>query len=213
MIHRVGKFLGELKRRKVFKVGSVYVVTAWALTLGAAELFPVFGAPDWTVRLFAAAAVLGLPIAIVLAWAFELTPQGVERDARDRPAVRTAAPGPSATTALFGRYGVVRVSWVDGTGKPQERAFDGSMVFGRDSGCAIRFDDPLVSRRHAEISFVDGRWQVADLGSRNGTWLDGARIERAPLPARSTVRLSEAGPTLVIELQVDSSTETRVANP
>jgi hypothetical protein len=80
-VSRFQALLAELKRRNVFKVASVYAVTAWAASMGAAELLPAFGAPDWSVRIFVLFALLGLPIAVVLAWAYEITPQGVVRDA------------------------------------------------------------------------------------------------------------------------------------
>ncbi len=180
----------------------MYAVTAWALTLGAAELFPAFGAPDWTVRLFAVASALGLPIALVLAWAFEATPKGFERDfgaMSERGA--NLARAPSATTALFGAHGVVRASWVDARGAAQEHVADGVITLGRDEGCAVRFDDALVSRRHAEIGFADGAWRLTDLDSRNGTFLDGQRVQRVVLPPRATVRLAEAGPSVMIEVR------------
>lgn len=197
-------FVQELQRRKVFKVGTIYVVTAWGLTLGAAELFPAFGAPEWTVRFFAVTSALGLPIALVLAWAFEVTPAGFERDLGRVPAADQAASlqrAPSATTALFGVHGVVRASWVDVHGAAQEHVADRAITLGRDEGCAIRFDDALVSRRHAEIGFADGAWCLTDLESRNGTFLDGQRVQRVALPPKAIVRLSEAGPAVVIEVR------------
>jgi hypothetical protein len=195
-MRRITSFFSELQRRKVFRVGSIYVVTAWALTLGAADLFPAFDAPAWTVRLFAAVAVLGLPIALALAWAFEVTPVGVERDLG-----RNNVPASAATTALFGAHGVVRARWVDPKGGAREMVFDRTFEFGRDAQCAVCFDDPLVSRRHAQVSVHAGAWHITDLGSRNGTFVDGLRVERAPLPPRGVIRLSEGGPEIGIEVQ------------
>jgi hypothetical protein len=53
----------------------------------------------------------------------------------------------------------------------------GHTLVGRSSACTLRIDDPLASGEHARLSFADGAWSVRDLGSRNGTWVDGARIE------------------------------------
>lgn len=72
-------FLKELMRRNVFKVGTAYAVVAWILIQGAAILLPTFSAPRWVMPVFSAIVIAGFPIAIVLAWAFELTPQGVRR--------------------------------------------------------------------------------------------------------------------------------------
>jgi TolB-like protein len=72
-------FLDELKRRKVPRVALVYGATAFAVVEIADIVMPRLGLPDWTVTLVIVLAVLGLPIALVLAWAFDLTPEGVKR--------------------------------------------------------------------------------------------------------------------------------------
>ncbi len=72
-------FFAELKRRNVFRVGAAYVVIGWLLLQVADVLLDNFGAPDWVFKSFAALLILGLPLALFLAWAFELTPEGVMR--------------------------------------------------------------------------------------------------------------------------------------
>src|SRR6266566_8543315 len=72
-------FLAELKRRNVYKVGIAYIVAGWALSQGIAQVFPVFDIANWIIRLIVLLIILGLPIALVLAWTFELTPQGIKR--------------------------------------------------------------------------------------------------------------------------------------
>jgi len=72
-------FFAELKRRNVFRVGAAYVVVGWLLLQVADVLLGNFGAPDWVFKSFAAMLALGLPLALFLAWAFELTPDGVKR--------------------------------------------------------------------------------------------------------------------------------------
>src|SRR5213592_716637 len=72
-------FFGELKRRNVYKVAIAYAVVAWLLLQAASILFPTFEAPPWTMKVFVAVIALGFPIALVLAWAFELTPEGIKR--------------------------------------------------------------------------------------------------------------------------------------
>ncbi len=74
-------FFSELKRRNVYKVAIAYVVGGWALSQGIAQVFPVFDVPNWTIRLIVLLIILGLPIALVLSWMFELTPQGIKRTA------------------------------------------------------------------------------------------------------------------------------------
>jgi len=73
------EFFAELKRRNVYKVAVAYIVAGWALSQGIAQVFPVFDIPNWIIRLIVLLIILGLPIALVLAWTFELTPQGIKR--------------------------------------------------------------------------------------------------------------------------------------
>ncbi len=72
-------FFGELKRRNVYKVAVAYIVAGWALSQGIAQVFPVFDVPNWVIQLIVLLIVIGFPIALVLAWAFELTPEGLKR--------------------------------------------------------------------------------------------------------------------------------------
>jgi len=84
-------FLAELKRRNVYKVAVAYAVVGWALAQGIAQVFPVFDIPNWAVRLMVLAIVIGFPIALVIAWAFELTPEGIKRTEDVDPAVDSRA--------------------------------------------------------------------------------------------------------------------------
>jgi TolB-like protein/Tfp pilus assembly protein PilF len=72
-------FFGELKRRNVYKVAIAYIVGGWALAQGLAQVLPVFSVPNWVIQLLVLLIILGLPIALGLAWAFELTPEGLKR--------------------------------------------------------------------------------------------------------------------------------------
>lgn len=73
---RISKFYQELKRRKVIRVAITYIVVAWILVEVASVMFPGLLLPEWSVRLVIALVVVGFPIALVLAWAFELKPDG-----------------------------------------------------------------------------------------------------------------------------------------
>jgi len=110
-------FFGELKRRNVYKVAVAYLVAGWALAQGLAQVFPVFDVPNWIVRLIVFIIVIGFPIALIFAWAFEITPEGLKRteeaDAMPqsaRPTKRTwiyiVVIGAVVSVALFflGRY-------------------------------------------------------------------------------------------------------------
>jgi len=110
-------FFVELKRRNVYKVAVAYIVAGWALSQGIAQVFPVFDVPNWVVRLIVFLIVIGFPIALIFAWAFEITPEGLKRaeeaDAMPqsaRPTKRTwiyiVVIGAVVSVALFflGRY-------------------------------------------------------------------------------------------------------------
>src|SRR6202165_2975194 len=72
-------FFGELKRRNVYKVAVAYAIVAWLLIQVATQVFPFFEIPNWAVRLVVLLLVLAFPVALILAWAFELTPEGIKR--------------------------------------------------------------------------------------------------------------------------------------
>jgi len=72
-------FFSELKRRNVYKVAVTYAVVAWLLMQIASQIFPFFDIPNWVVRLVVLLLVIGFPVALIIAWAFEATPEGIKR--------------------------------------------------------------------------------------------------------------------------------------
>jgi hypothetical protein len=75
----LGNFFAELKRRNVYKVAVAYAVVAWLLMQVATQVFPFLEIPNWAIRLVIMLIVIGFPIALIIAWAFELTPEGLKR--------------------------------------------------------------------------------------------------------------------------------------
>src|SRR4029450_2095185 len=73
------RFFSELKRRNVYKVAIAYAVVAWLLMQIATQTFPFFEIPNWMVRAVIVLLRPGFPIAVIPAWAFELTPEGIKR--------------------------------------------------------------------------------------------------------------------------------------
>ncbi|CAN5673696.1 hypothetical protein BH20VER1_BH20VER1_06670 [soil metagenome] len=73
------KFFAELKRRNVYRVAIAYAVVSWLLIQIATQTFPFFDIPNWAVRLVVLLLGLGFPVAVIIAWAFELTPEGIKR--------------------------------------------------------------------------------------------------------------------------------------
>jgi TolB-like protein/Flp pilus assembly protein TadD len=152
-------FFSELKRRNVYKVAVAYAVVAWLLIQAASILFPTFEAPGWVMKIFVIAVAAGFPIALVMAWAFELTPQGVKRteDVTETPFKR---PGGRAwiyiilvagllSIGLFflGRYSAGRTARTEDrdrtTASPTEK-----------SVAVLPFDN--LSEDKANAYFVDG---------------------------------------------------------
>jgi tetratricopeptide (TPR) repeat protein len=87
-----GRLFRDLRRRKVFRVAAAYAVGAWIIVQVADTAFPHLGLPSWTVTLVIVLVLAGAPLAMVLAWAFDVTPEGVRRT----PAAPEAAPSAAA---------------------------------------------------------------------------------------------------------------------
>src|SRR5262245_16527816 len=109
-------FFAELRRRNVYKVAVAYAIVGWLAIQIATQVFPFLEIPNWVVRLVIVAVAIGFPIALVIAWAFELTPRGLKRtedlDASGEPVPKKHAwivvvvVGGVLSVALFffGRY-------------------------------------------------------------------------------------------------------------
>lgn len=85
-------FFEELKRRNVFRVGIAYSVTSWVLIQALDIFLPTFGAPEWVMKIVSIVILAGFPVALIIAWAFELTPEGIKTDYKAR---RMARPRPA----------------------------------------------------------------------------------------------------------------------
>ncbi len=87
-------FFSELTRRNVVRVGIAYVIVGWLLAQIAEFAALHFGAPDWALKIFVGFVILGLPIILIFAWAFELTPEGIRLEKHvDREKSITAKTG------------------------------------------------------------------------------------------------------------------------
>jgi TolB-like protein len=87
-----GNIFAELKRRNVYKVAVAYIIAGWALAQGIAQVFPVFDIPNWIARLIVVLIIIGFPFALIFAWAYEITPEGVKRTAEADAMPRSARP-------------------------------------------------------------------------------------------------------------------------
>src|SRR5438045_1356475 len=115
-------FFAELKRRNVYKVAVAYAIVGWLLIQIATQVFPFLEIPNWVVRLVIALVAIGFPIAFIIAWAFELTPEGIKRtedvhlpsgsSSKNRTWIYVAVIGAAISVGLFfiGRYTAPRTS-------------------------------------------------------------------------------------------------------
>src|SRR5437016_2327550 len=112
-----GNFFAELKRRNVYKIAVAYAIVGWLLVQIATQVYPFLDIPNWVVRLVIVLFAAGFPVALVIAWAFELTPEGIKRtedgdlaasarQARKRAWIFVAIGGATLSIGLFfvGRY-------------------------------------------------------------------------------------------------------------
>jgi TolB-like protein/Tfp pilus assembly protein PilF len=126
---KIDNFFAELKRRNVYKVAVAYIVGGWALSEGISQVFPVFDVPNAIIRLIVILIIAGLPVALVLAWMFEITPEGIKRTATADAMPASAKPkkyvwlyvvviGAVVSIGLFflGRYSVQNASGAAGAG-------------------------------------------------------------------------------------------------
>src|SRR5262249_15639824 len=95
-------FFAELKRRNVYKVAVAYAVVGWLLIQITTQVFPIFEIPNWALRLIVLAIIVGFPIALILAWAFEITPEGIKRTQAADPAEEHHHGGAWIYIALIG---------------------------------------------------------------------------------------------------------------
>ena len=130
-------FFAELKRRNVYKVAIAYGVVGWLLIQVATQVFPFLDIPNWAIRLVILAIAIGFPVALIIAWAFELTPEGIKRTEdiditekrpRGRAWIYVAIVGAILSVSLFvlGRYTASRSS-LNEDGRPSATA--GSLPF------------------------------------------------------------------------------------
>lgn len=125
----------ELKRRSVFKVGAAYLVVAWLVIQAASIAMPAFQAPDWALRVFILVVALGFPLALVLAWVFDVTPEGVKVD--------PTGVGMKRLFVVAGLFAALAVGWF------MRGGVSGGLLDGEG------FDAPLGPKSTAVLPFVN----------------------------------------------------------
>ncbi|UCC82579.1 MAG: tetratricopeptide repeat protein, partial [Gemmatimonadota bacterium] len=176
-LRTMGSFLGELKRRKVVRVAIVYVVVGLVVVEAANNLFPALNLPDWSVTLVVALALLGFPVAVALAWAFDITPTGVQR-----------TPDLDVSTD---RRSIAVLPFAD-MSPDHDQEYFGDGVAEEVLNVLTRIPDLQVAARTSSFSFKDKGCTVQEIGRELGvaTVLEGS-VRKAGDRLRITAQLTE----------------------
>jgi adenylate cyclase len=154
---RLRGFLGELRRRKVYRVAVVYAVVAFVIWQAAEIAFPALNLPAWTLTFVVVLTLVGFPIALVLAWAFDITPGGVQRTA-PVAAERGAGPGRRGAMAAFAAGVVVAVAagavFFLSRGRPQQQELPYPVGEAKPAIAVLPFEN--ISPNPQDAYFADG---------------------------------------------------------
>ena len=170
----------ELKRRRVFKVAAAYVVVAWLAVQAASIGFPAFDAPPWAMRVFILVVALGFPLALVLAWAFEITSDGVKLESAAVGNKRVyAAAGilaalaiawyvaqrPASHTSEADAHSIAVLPFVNMSNDPAQEFFSDGIAEELLNQLA-QFPDLMVAARTSAFQFKGKNLDVADIGRK-----------------------------------------------
>jgi hypothetical protein len=182
-------FWSELRRRQVIRTLILYVLLCWAVVQVLEILAPPLGFDsDLVIRGFLIATFIGFPVTAVLSWFYRITKNGIERvDAFvERRILNNIPPINDRRSDGVGMYFAKgkeprSYDWILSveTGPLSGLSFgvDDAVTLGRALDCDIAVVTPQVSRQHARLFVEDGQLYVEDLGSSNGTIVNGRRIE------------------------------------
>lgn len=196
-------FLSELERRKVVQTTLVYLLAAWGISAGAADIFGALGLPEWA----AGYVVIGIfaltPVVAALSWVYEVNKKGIYRDHGPPDELITR----DTEIARRNRRKPLTLTYRD-----QTQTFYRDVAVGRDESCSFQILEPLVSRRHVKFEFADGGWHACDLGSANGTQIDGRELDRERLDGEASMVLYPGGPPLLVKVAGEvQSAQTQLA--
>jgi len=204
---KLPRLLRELSRRRVIRTVAAYVVIIWALSQGAADLFPAFGLPEWSLRAFVIGGVIGIPIVALLSWRFDLTARGLVPDPFGDPGVLADEDLNASNAHAWAKNrhdatgaGFVTAIWTGRDGSAVRRQFFEPFLIGREPGNEIQLADRRVSRTHAVVYAEDKVWKIRDIGSSNGTFLGDKKVSKSDLPASCRLRFHEEGPAVEMSI-------------
>lgn len=161
------RFFVELKRRKVYRVAVAYVVVAWVLVQVATQVFPFFEVPNWTIRLVILALVLGFPIAVILAWAYDITPAGIKRTEDVPPDVLGTTPNAFGPTPVVPEKSVAVLPF-ENLSDDRENTFFADGVHDDILSSLTRIADLKVISRTSVQQYRTGARNVREIGQALG---------------------------------------------
>lgn len=178
-VARVAAFFDELKRRRVVRVGIVYILVSLAIVEAAGNLFPALHLPDLALTFIVVLLILGMPVALVLAWAYDITPEGVQRtpsaDAAaepDEPSAEVASaprtPGPQRPArARAARHSVVALPFVNMSGD-EENDYLADGLTEELINALTKIDGLRVAARTSSFAFKGGSVGIEEIAERLG---------------------------------------------
>jgi adenylate cyclase len=180
---RLQRWFAELRRRRVFRVAGVYLVAAWLAIQVADAVFEPMGLPAWSLRLVIILAAVGFPLACALAWAFDVTPLGIERTLPVDPA---AASLPAAAATAPDRQAVAILPFADlSPARDQEYFCDGIAEEIVNALCCVR--GLRIASRTSAAQFRGRSVDVREIGRTLGV---GAVLEGSVRKAGDRVRIN-----------------------
>jgi TolB-like protein/cytochrome c-type biogenesis protein CcmH/NrfG len=195
---KMRRWLAELRRRKVFRVAAVYLVVVWLLVQVAGTTFEPMGLPHWALKLVITLAVLGFPLACALAWAFDVTPRGLERTPPEGPSTAASTAAASAalaiqsastapvTTSSSPPDSIAILPFTDmSPGRDQEYFCDGIAEEIINALCCIR--ELRIASRTSSFQFKGRAADVREIGRALGV---GAVLEGSLRKAGERVRIN-----------------------
>jgi len=171
----MGNLFQELKRRKVFRVAAVYAVVAWVLIQVADTVLPALQMPQWTVSFVTVLFILGFPIAVILAWAYEATPEGIKPETDSQSTVLSSPP-----TNQYLIYATFMLVLVVAIFQVADRFFTaGGAIFGSEQ--ATQRADFGVVRSKISLGEIDQLLPNIDIDNFSAISPDGKMIASAVL--------------------------------
>jgi adenylate cyclase len=182
----ISAFVAELKQRKVIRFSLVYMVVAWVTIQAAATVFPALSIPSWAVSLVVALTILGFPIGLLLAWSFDITPQGVRRAGARAPRAKARA---AAAGVAEKPKSIAVLPFVNMSGDDENEYFSDGMTE-EILNALVKMRGLQVASRTSSFAFKGKEVDVREVGDRlnAATVLEGS-VRKSGTRLRITAQL------------------------